>query len=244
MATTPVDYSSSIRGMQILADGGYNSNDSNNSYASVAPAAVQAGGDILGTLASIAYNELTYGRNMKAFKENRSYNEPVNQMARLKAAGLNPSLIYSNGVHQNTVAPPQSQPMEVSLPGNVLSRYYEMKSMLADYRNKEMQNNLLQANTNLIRQKVYTEQQNTFMKFINNILDDETFSTSKEMRRYKAELMLKQIKNAETLGDNLLIQGSIAKKQREWMEEGIPVSGGDKILQWIKFAQSQFNKFK
>lgn len=60
--------------------------------------------------------------NLQQWERENEYNNPLNQMQRLKAAGLNPNLVYGNGAGQSTAAPsPQltsgspSMPQDMSL---------------------------------------------------------------------------------------------------------------------------------
>lgn len=63
------------------------------------------GFDALGSAAGGYYNykaaKETNEMNYKMFKEQLEYDKPVNQVARLNEAGLNPNLIYGSGI-QNT----------------------------------------------------------------------------------------------------------------------------------------------
>lgn len=49
--------------------------------------------------------EYQYSKNLEMWNRNNAYNDPSSQMARLKAAGLNPNLVYGNGVVGNTSGP-------------------------------------------------------------------------------------------------------------------------------------------
>lgn len=46
--------------------------------------------------------------NLQQWERENEYNNPLNQMARLKAAGLNPNLVYGNGAAQSMAAPSPS----------------------------------------------------------------------------------------------------------------------------------------
>lgn len=202
------------------------------------PAAVQAGGDIFGTLASIAYNELTYNRNKKMFYEQRAYNEPIAQMARLKQAGLNPNLVYGSGnaVHQSPQpAQASAVPVDLSAPAAVLNNYMEYKNQIADF-------SLKKAQLDLIHQRNLTEQQNTIMRELDNMLNSSTLGEQQLIRENKRKVLLQQLFNLEKDWEIKFQEESIKRKQRDWMEEGIPITGGDKFLQYYKFAQEQLKK--
>lgn len=65
----------------------------------VAGAAIGQGINLIGGFIGDAINA---NRARKAWRANNEYNSPYNQMLRLKAAGLNPNLVYGNGSVQNT----------------------------------------------------------------------------------------------------------------------------------------------
>lgn len=48
--------------------------------------------------------EYSYEKDTEAWNRQNEYNLPTAQMARLKAAGLNPNLVYGNGAAQSTAA--------------------------------------------------------------------------------------------------------------------------------------------
>lgn len=75
------------------------------------------------------------------------YNTPANQMARLKAAGLNPNLVYGNGADaqfQGSISPSGGMP---SYKGGYGTDYLTHSNMLAQNQNLKAQNDLLSAQT-------------------------------------------------------------------------------------------------
>lgn len=72
-------------------------------------------------------------------KKNREYNKPINQMARLKEAGLNPHLVYGNGA--NAQMPSQQAPqVDASAPMQMLQAYqnYTLQSIEKDKINAQI----------------------------------------------------------------------------------------------------------
>lgn len=83
------------------------------------------------------------------------YNSPLQQMARLKAAGLNPNLVYGHGAEAMSTAPPRGVDAKAWNPqapqvnfdaGSVMSQYYDAKikeqtvnNMKAAQQNTEME---------------------------------------------------------------------------------------------------------
>lgn len=57
-----------------------------------------------------AESELAYQRSIEEWNRQNMYNDPESQMARFKAAGLNPHLIYGQGNAGNASSPPEYHP--------------------------------------------------------------------------------------------------------------------------------------
>lgn len=61
---------------------------------------------------NMAYNNYMYNRQrndaLADWNRNNEYNSPAAQMARLKAAGLNPNLVYGNGAQMSAASPVRS----------------------------------------------------------------------------------------------------------------------------------------
>lgn len=118
---------------------------------SVAGAMVNGAAGLLGMSGSSHYQR----RNMREaarlqHEENlfwAEYNTPENQMARLRAAGLNPNLVYGNGADaqaQGSVSPSGGMPnADFKLGTDILM----MQNMVAQNKNLEAQNQLLKAQT-------------------------------------------------------------------------------------------------
>lgn len=81
-----------------------------SSIASGASGAIGAGIGMIGSAISQAQNykyskklmELQYQQNLDLWNKQNDYNSPTAQMQRLQAAGLNPNLVYGNGVSGNS----------------------------------------------------------------------------------------------------------------------------------------------
>lgn len=87
-------------------------------------------GAVVGGLTGLVGGWLQNRREKKMWKMNNQYNSPVEQMARLKEAGLNPNLVYGNGsVTGNTSSAPQAHrlPTEQLNPLQVLSAYQNLR---------------------------------------------------------------------------------------------------------------------
>lgn len=94
--------------------------------------------------------------NIDLWKMQADYNKPINQLARLREAGLNPNLIYGNGGVQNTItSAPKMEGYKFNFPDGVMA-YQQIL-------NGEKQRELLQAQIDNERKKgpVLTETANS-----------------------------------------------------------------------------------
>lgn len=75
----------------------------------------------------------------KLWQENNAYNSPSAQMARLKAAGLNPNLVYQNGgvsAPSDQISPPSFQTSPINEFTSVIPNSLQATSVEADIDNK------------------------------------------------------------------------------------------------------------
>ena len=105
-------------------------------------------------------NEKAYQRNLQMWNLQNEYNSPTQQMARLRTAGLNPNLVYGNGVTGNSSGSvPQYQPADIKraelspyrgwnqgLP-DAVSNFLAFRSNRAQVENMEAQNSLIRQQT-------------------------------------------------------------------------------------------------
>lgn len=88
--------------------------------------------------------------NLSDWNRNNAYNHPAEQMARLKAAGLNPNMVYGNGGATTIAQPvkgasqtsPQGQPVQFDLGGIV-------QNFIAAMQMQQQTDNLREINKNL-----------------------------------------------------------------------------------------------
>ena len=72
------------------------------------------GGVLLQNRSNKKLAQHTFNKNVEMWKMQNKYNEPKNQMARLKSAGLNPNLMYGKGTPGNAQTMPQYQALPSS----------------------------------------------------------------------------------------------------------------------------------
>lgn len=139
----------------------------------VASSLIGTVGNIAGSLISGAQNYhntkklMAYQNDMNVanWQMQNKYNSPGAQMARLREAGLNPSLFYSNGQGVNSASSvPTSTPVsnagaiDLSHVGtDAVNTYMNMKMQEQQIRNMEVQNNKTDAETNLFKMQYAME---------------------------------------------------------------------------------------
>lgn len=102
----------------------------------LAVAGITAG---INTAGSIVGGLFGQSQSKKAWREQAEYNSPVNQMKRLKAAGLNPNLVYGNGSVANT----QNNSYDTIKPDTSKIGSEGLQNYVA-LRSQQMQNDLLE----------------------------------------------------------------------------------------------------
>ncbi|HRC03240.1 MAG TPA: hypothetical protein PLJ18_12355 [Niabella sp.] len=93
--------------------------------------------------------------NQKMVDRQNEYNSPVNQVARLRQAGLNPAMMYGSGSVANT----QSQAPQVNKPaptnfGSAMASYFDAKLKDVQADNAETQARLMQTQIDKLKQDI------------------------------------------------------------------------------------------
>lgn len=108
-------------------------------------------------------NEKAYQRSLNMWNLQNEYNSPAQQMARIRAAGLNPNLVYGNGVTGNSSgSTPQYEPAKFNAPTMQAYRGWNLGisdaiSQFLAYRTAKAQVDNMEAQNSLIRQQTATE---------------------------------------------------------------------------------------
>lgn len=108
-------------------------------------------------------NEKAYQRSLNMWNLQNEYNSPTQQMARIRAAGLNPNLVYGNGVTGNSAgSTPQYEPAKFNAPTMQAYRGWNLGisdaiSQFLAYRTVKAQVDNMEAQNSLIRQQTATE---------------------------------------------------------------------------------------
>lgn len=143
--------------------------------------------------------------NYRMYKEDREYNTPVNQMARLKAAGLNPHLVYGNGsvVGNTSGGAPQMQ-----APTQDYSSIGDLAQIPANYLN------LKQRSENLKQLELTTEN----VRDTNNKIKAETKVSNANARQIEA--MTKRIERGNAVNSD---GTPIADTDPGWLKGGLRI---------------------
>lgn len=96
--------------------------------------------------------------NKELWRMQADYNKPINQLARLREAGLNPNLIYGSGGVQNTItSAPKMEPYSFDL-----MAYQQLL-------NGKAQNELLREQKNLVQQQANSTQLKSVGQMLDNV---------------------------------------------------------------------------
>lgn len=91
--------------------------------------------------------------NINLWREQAAYNTPANQVARLRAAGLNPNLFYSQGDTGNLSSAPTMKAAQYDYnyaqAVDKVATYYQMKNLAAQNANLQAQTDNINAQTRL-----------------------------------------------------------------------------------------------
>lgn len=132
--------------------------------------------------------ELEYKRQIEMWNMQNAYNDPSAQMARLKAAGLNPNLVYGGGqVTGNTTGnyPKYNAPVQDPVTP-VTPDFQGMYVNYQDARMRQAQIDNLKAQTALTDTKNVTEAFNSTLKEWSG---KEKYKIVNEMQDYQAEIL-------------------------------------------------------
>lgn len=153
--------------------------------ASVLGSGISAGANVAGSHKQYKYSarlmEKQFKYNKQMYDYQNAYNSPAAQMARLKAAGLNPNLIYGSGSANAsgnaTSAPTVGLPSAPSMPHfnfgslgiqDAINTYYQTKLVQSQVRKND-------ADTLNVKQQAETEKNRTLTERYNGLLRDQQY---------------------------------------------------------------------
>lgn len=177
--------------------------------------------------ASMELAEYQYSKNLEMWNRQNAYNTPANQVKRIKAAGLNPALLYGSGTVANTAsdAPKYEAPNLRAYTnfGDLGASYLsQIPLQVAQVRN-------LDANSALTDQKTKTEIQETGLRLLQKqiAIIDRSIKAAQErnawtdVKYYERQKKLALQQMASTIGLTAaqtvteLVKPSLLRSQRE-----------------------------
>lgn len=149
------------------------------------------GSSLLNSASNVWLQQNANQANKDLWREQSEYNKPINQLARLREAGLNPNLIYGSGGVQNTItSAPKMDAPTVDL--NFLSAYQQVL-------NGRAQRELIKEQVNLTK----AQENNAQLKSVGQILDNVYKGLENEYKSYENK---KYMENGLVKGDTPLIR--------------------------------------
>lgn len=133
-------------------------------------------------------NEKAYQRSLNMWNLQNEYNSPTQQMARIRAAGLNPNLVYGNGVTGNSAgSAPQYEPAKFNAPTMQAYRGWNLGisdaiSQFLAYRTAKAQVDNMEAQNGLIRQQTATEATRQANVAVSTARSEFDLSMAKELK--------------------------------------------------------------
>jgi hypothetical protein len=163
---------------------------------------IDAGLSMITNKAQRKWNEKMYQRQradaLSDWQKQADYNSPKAQMERLKAAGLNPNMVYGKGADAQMSTPIRSTDVKSWNPkspefnaGSVLGAYYETQMKQAQTDNLKIQSTLLEAEKRLKAAQTLSTLADA---------DSKTFDAQmkKDLKEIFYETKRQELKNLET----------------------------------------------
>lgn len=131
------------------------------------------GASLIGSGLNFASSAMSNLFNRRNYKKSLDYNSPKNQMARLKAAGLNPHLIYGSGSATQPAAPPPKMETPNLDPVGVMAQYQ-------NFRNAIQNEKLIQERVTSEQKRQALMEEQTSKTNLDNLFKGQTWNTSLE----------------------------------------------------------------
>ena len=124
-------------------------------------------GSAISSVVSGILGKQTNDQNLQIWREQKEWNRPINQLARLQEAGMNPNLIYGNGGVQNTIsAVPKLESPHVNLGLMIARRQLEKSDSekdLLDAQKQKILNGIKNSNARLLLDQTNSVQRQSLM---------------------------------------------------------------------------------
>lgn len=160
---------------------------------------------------SVKYQNSLQQRNNRYWAD---YNSPINQMARLRAAGLNPALVYGNGQVANTYQAQNS----VSALQNHFSLEEGLSSALfsEDLKKRKKENTLLDKNIKSVEEDIKGKQLDNARKQASNPIQMGMNDLQSIIN--DNNLKLEEITRKNTENQNLRLENDILKVKKQLLD--------------------------
>lgn len=194
------------------------------------PTIIAAGVSALGSgLNSILGNNAS----RRAWREQAEYNSPVNQMARLNQAGLNPHLVYGSGSQTasgNMSAPRETQPVQLDV------NYLEKQAMYLASKKTESETQAVQKQIDVFSADILQKQAQTANIIQNTATNAFELDKAKELKDVVIKQAYENLNNSKLTGFN--IQQDTALKLSQ---VGVNEAQARKISQEIPLIKAQIS---
>lgn len=175
-------------------------------------------GALIGGGVSYLYNSMSQNRqNSLQQRNNRywaDYNSPVQQMARLRAAGLNPALVYGNGQLANTY---QAQNSVSSFQnGPSLTDGISSFMLFEDLKKRKKENTLLDKNIKSVEEDIKSKQLDNSRKEASNPVQMGMNDLQSIIN--DNNLKLEEITRRNTENQNLRLENDMLKVKKQLLD--------------------------
>lgn len=125
--------------------------------------------------------------NLQQWNRENAYNSPIQQMARLRQAGLNPNLVYGNGTTTQSASSPRAADMRVAPYLGASQDLTSAANVALNAQNVVRQNELAKAQADYVRQQTITEGQRQSQIALSNSRSEVDLSIARELEKYSIE---------------------------------------------------------
>nr|QJB19105.1 MAG: DNA pilot protein [Microvirus sp.] len=203
---------------------------------------MSSGGNIISTaMANRSNKELAqyaYSKDLEMWEKNNLYNAPTQQMERLRAAGLNPNLVYGNGtVTGNT----SGQTPQFKAPDIKSAKIDPIQlTQFQDLKLREAQTSNTQAATDNTVQATANAKLDGISKVLQNRGTKVDTELKEELQKTQADIVRQTLSNTKATGKNLEEQTKLMQLQQKAQSFGLKLSQAQLklTLENIKAAES------
>lgn len=157
---------------------------------------------VVGDVKSRSLMKYQAALNQKAIDAQNVYNSPLEQIKRIRAAGLNPNLVYGNGVDGN-----QSSAANVGIANSNADLGFDLAGAVDSYlksRQVDNESRLTDANTKLILQNAALAEAKTLNELYDYSVKDETFLEAVGQVKANFRKTLQSIEEGEARTSNIV----------------------------------------